>query len=120
MKRVLFQPTISYSEVIFSIQNKRNAILKELLPSEIEFSQKEEINFEIQNILKEHFKSSVKINQSPSLNGNILLYIAHSVNFYYINGKYTERLRVTIEAGYRMDHQQKPYGEVVKNQVGFP
>ena len=82
MKRVLFQPTISYSEVIISIQNKLNAILKELLPSEIEFSQKEEINFEIQNILKEHFKSSVKINQSPSLNGNILL-ITFAMNIEY-------------------------------------
>lgn len=73
MKHVLFQHKFSYNDIIISIQNKLNAILKEILPLEIEFSQNEQINFEIQNILKEHFKSSVKINQPPSLNGNTLL-----------------------------------------------
>ena len=111
MKRVLFQPTISYSEVIISIQNKLNAILKELLPSEIEFSQKEEINFEIQNILKEHFKSSVKINQSPSLNGNILL-ITFAMNIEYNDVFYLNK-HFIIDGEVRVDFLSEDNGKFI-------
>ena len=73
MKRELFKPQISLNDILISVQNKLNAILKPIIKSEDKFSKNNELNNEIISILNESFKSSVKINPPPVLNGNILL-----------------------------------------------